>query len=32
MTFHSYDLTEKYITVLSQYKKIERYFEDDENS
>lgn len=32
MTFHSYDLTEKYITMLSKYKEIERYFEQDQNS
>lgn len=32
MTFHSYDLTEKYITMLSKYKEIERYFEEDQTS
>lgn len=32
MTFHSYDLTEKYITLLSKYKEIEKYFEEDQNS
>lgn len=31
MTFHSYELTEKYITLLSKYKEIEKYFEEDEN-
>lgn len=32
MSFHAYELIEKYITVLSQYKEIEKYFEDDETS
>nr|CAH7760848.1 unnamed protein product [Callosobruchus chinensis] len=29
MTFHSYELTEKYITVLAEYKEIEKFFEDE---
>ncbi|VEN58990.1 unnamed protein product [Callosobruchus maculatus] len=29
MTFHSYELTEKYITVLAEYKEVEKFFEDE---
>nr|CAI5855389.1 unnamed protein product [Callosobruchus analis] len=29
MTFHGYELTEKYITVLAEYKEIEKFFEDE---
>lgn len=32
MTFHSYELIEKYILVFSQCKEIEKFFEDDETS